>query len=101
MTELYRRAELNADHSVDPGQVVPRPDGGWAFQCPCDLRTVYVNEPPHALEFAEDGVVASMGGSCGFKGAGDIPDNWCHFTIKDGVATMHGDAQCPGAQADA
>ena len=97
---IYQLADLNADNTVHPGQVVRRPDGGWALQCPCDFRTVYVNEPPHSLEFAESGRLDSMGGSCGMHGLGDIPANWCHFTITDGVATMHGDAKCPGAKAD-
>ena len=97
---LYKLSDRNTDNTVDPGQVVRRPDGGWALQCPCNYRTVYVNEPPHSLEFEEDRALKTMGGSCGLHGVGDYPDNWCHFTITDGVSTMHDDAECPGAKVE-
>lgn len=94
---IYRRSELNPDRTVDPGQVVPRPDGGWALQCPCKFRTVYVNEPPFKLTFKEDGTLESLGGSCksgGHTERGDM--GLCHFTLTDGnKVEVHGDCTCP------
>ncbi len=66
------------------------------FRCPCFGRLVYVTAPPHNIQFADDGVLASLGGSCGYHATSGRPQNWCHFTITDGAAEMHGDAQCPG-----
>lgn len=70
------------------------------FRCPCGERLVYVTSPPHTISFLDDGVLASLGGSCGYKAdtAGGSPANWCHFTITDGVAAMHSDSKCPGAR---
>ena len=71
------------------------------FNCPCGERLVYVTSPPHKIEFDNDGVLVSLGGSCGYtpkpKMKPPRPENWCHFTIKDGVVeTMHSDSKCPG-----
>lgn len=66
------------------------------FRCPCGKRLVYVTSPPHSIAFAKDGILKSLGGSCGYQAEGDRPQNWSHFTITDGQATMHGDSKCPG-----
>lgn len=70
------------------------------LNCPCGKRLVYVTEPPHTITFGERGRLDSLGGSCGYRPKPDMdpprPANWCHFTIENGVASMHDDAKCPG-----
>ena len=67
------------------------------FWCPCGHRRVYVTAPPHEIKFDSNGILQSLGGSCGYKANPIRPNNWCHFTIKDGlVDTIHSDAKCPG-----
>lgn len=67
------------------------------FRCPCGERLVYVTSPPHSIRFSKDGRLMSLGGSVGYTARKERPENWCHFTIKDGlVEQMHGDSKCPG-----
>ena len=93
----YYLSEINDDHTVDPGQIVVWQDG-YVFQCPCNLRSVYVACPPHEPEFDEDGGLITLGGSCGWKKAGTLPKNWCHFSITDGEVVIHDDAKCPASE---
>ena len=101
MAELYRRIEGGILPAEGRGVLHFQPSGhveeAVEFWCPCGERRVYVTSPPHTIEFAEDGTLASLGGSCGYRERKGRPDNWCHFTIADGrVETMHGDSKCPG-----
>ena len=104
MPERYTRVE-GSRLDANPGGVLHwKPGDGEAvqFRCPCGERLVYVTSPPHTITFREDGMLASLGGSCGTHAedtAGGRPANWCHFTITDGVAAMHSDAKCPGSDA--
>lgn len=78
------------------------------FLCPCGQRSIYVTSPPHIITFDENGILESLGGSCGYRPVQEVrnkqgevviqakPENWCHFTIDNGIATMHNDSQCPG-----
>ena len=101
---VYRR--LDDDNAkLKPGDVVHwkwEADGEKGnelhFKCPCEFRMVKVTQPPHTITFGEDGILQSLGGSCGYAAQGDRPENWCHFTITDGVAAMHDDAKCPGKE---
>ena len=99
--ELYRK--------TDAEMLEPESRGVWfwdegvkgqaaQFRCPCGERLVYVTSPPHEIEFYDNGVLASLGGSCGYYENVERkrPGNWCHFTITDGRAKMHDDAKCPG-----
>lgn len=96
MSEPYRRIEdAEALKVVGSGAVVEW-SRGVVFRCPCDERHVYVTSPPHEISFREDGVLASLGVSCGYNAREGRPQNWCHFTITDGVAKMHNDSKCPG-----
>ena len=100
MPERYTRVE-GSRLDANPGGVLhwqPGDDEAVQFRCPCGERLVYVTSPPHTITFREDGLLASLGGSCGYKAnpKKGRPANWCHFTITDGVAAMHSDAKCPG-----
>ena len=100
---VYRRVPETEISTVTYGDVVPC---AWAdgivFQCPCNFRTVYVKSPPHQISFEEDGRLTLVG-SCGYRGRGKegekgyLAPNWCHFDMTGGVATMYGDATCPGS----
>ena len=96
----YRKVEGNVLETNSRGVLYWSEPAGEAVQlrCPCSKRLVYVTSPPHKITFRDDGVLASLGGSCGYRAdtAGGRPQNWCHFTITDGVAAMHSDAKCPG-----
>ena len=76
------------------GSVVAR-ENGVLFWCPCDFRVVHVSSPPHKISFDGQGRLTLVG-SCGFRAHGKRPEIWCHFSVSGGVATMHGDSQCPG-----
>ena len=95
MIDAYRRAVAQPDGSLPAGDVVEWGEG-FVFQCPCDERTVYVACPPHAVEFADDGKLLTLGGSCGYRARARRPANWCHFSLVDGAVQMHSDARCPG-----
>ena len=93
----YRRGteeELNRGEHV----AVPWEDG-VVLKCPCGKRDVYVAEPPHEIKFDENGTLTLVG-SCGYKEnkAHERPQNWCHFSIKDGNVETHMDSQCPGSK---
>lgn len=100
MTDLYRKAK-SLELLAKSREVFhwDGPDGeAVQFRCPCGERLVYVKSPPHTIEFWDDGILASLGGSCGYRVQSEKnrPANWCHFTITDGIPTIHGDARCPG-----
>ena len=101
MSEPYRKIEGSELEAHSRGVLYWSKASGEAaqFRCPCGDRLVYVTSPPHTITFRDDGVLASLGGSCGYgaKPEKERPANWCHFTITDGVAAMHGDSICPGA----
>ena len=81
------------------------------FLCPCGGREVYVTSPPHQITFDEEGKL-TLDGSVGSRPLSgphehrmvhgvslhDLPANWCHISIKGGVAKMYDDAKCPGSQ---
>ena len=103
MDDLYRK--IDGDVLPDSGRGVvyfrthSNREGAVQFWCPCGKRRVYVTSPPHIITFDKDGVLKSLGGSCGYHESRHLgrPQNWCHFTIKDGkVETMHSDSKCPG-----
>ena len=100
MSEKYRKVEGGILESATRGVLYWSEKQGEAVQfwCPCGERLVYCTSPPHTIEFDDAGVVASLGGSCGYKANEDKgrPSNWCHFTVTDGRAKIHGDAKCPG-----
>ena len=101
MSRLYRKIEGSVleVQSLDVLHWGVPTDEAVQFWCPCGERLVYVTSSPHKITFREDGVLESLGGSCGYKAnpKKGRPENWCHFTIKNGVAKMHGDSGCPGA----
>ena len=74
-------------------------EGGAHFLCPCDQRPVYVTSPPHGIEFDSHGVL-TLKGSRGYAANERLerPANWCHFSIADGVPSMHSDSKCPGSR---
>jgi len=67
------------------------------FRCPCGDRAVYVVEPPHGIQFDDQGRL-TIEGSCGYKArpSKGRPANWCHFFIRGGEYEMCSDTQCPG-----
>ena len=79
------------------GVVADNP-GHITFRCPCDLREVTVTSPPHTITLEDYGgkLLLTLDGSVGMEAQGQLPTNWCHFHIKQGVPAMCGDAQCPG-----
>ena len=93
---VYTKTEAVRAGEVPEGHVIPWQDG-VVFRCPCGYRTVYIASPPHTIEFDDDGVL-TLDPSCGYKARENLkrPQNWCHFHIKGGSATMCSDAQCPG-----
>lgn len=99
MSELYHRSDSKV-LTPESKQVWYREDPpAVMFHCPCGKRLVYCTQPPHTIEFNEAGVLVSLGGSCGYhkNEHPPRPQNWCHFTIKDGrVEHMHSDSRCPG-----
>ena len=106
MTELYRKA-ASPEQAKTLRRGKSRRVCYWEegdkkavqFNCPCGARLVYVTQPEHTITFREDGVLESLGGSCGYHERPDLgrPQNWCHFTIQGGkVETMHTDSKCPG-----
>lgn len=72
---------------------------GINFRCPCDKRLVYLQVPPHEIEFSQEGLL-TVHNSIGSHE--DLhrqrPQNWCHFYVEDGFPRMATDAQCPGAK---
>lgn len=103
MSDEYRLVEgqrLDTEsHDVVRINVVPDRDLGIGFQCPCGLRTVYVTQPPHEIQFDDVGRLTLVG-SVGFRARGEYPANWCHFDMTGGKATMYSDAKCPGSEAN-
>ena len=65
----------------------------YNFICPCGDRVVSVKCPPHEVTFDERGWM-SIKNSCGYSKTKTRPENWCHFSIKNGVPIMHEDSQC-------
>ena len=90
------------------GPVLAWENRAVVFLCPCGGREVYVTSPPHTISFPDnqlhlDGSVGSrpIAGEKDFRlvhgeALHNLPANWCHFFVKDGVYEMCGDAQCPG-----
>ena len=72
---------------------------GVAFQCPCGERQCYVAAPPHTITFDGSNVL-TLDPSCGFKARGHLPQNWCHFFLKNGQVEMCSDAKCPGGSGE-
>ena len=71
-------------------------DDGATFRCPCGKRQVLIKQPPHHVSFDKEGVI-TIDGSMGYHKTMERPENWCHFSIENGLAEMHEDALCPGA----
>ena len=80
------------------GAVVPIKKG-VLFRCPCGDLDFYVAPSTHTITFDEQNKL-TLDGSVGSHKHPDhdppLPQNWCHFHIKDGAAVMTADAQCPG-----
>ena len=64
---------------------------------PCGERTVYIASPPHGIAFGPYGEL-TLSGSVGYKAQEKLKrqQNWCHFDMTGGTATMYPDAECPG-----
>jgi len=115
---IYRKSRDTATEYHRPsdadGTVIHWPFGSDApqaivFVCPCGGREVYVTSPPHLISFDAEGAL-TLDGSVGSRRVGpspdfrrvhgrnlsDLPANWCHFLVENGVATMCDDAACPG-----
>ena len=100
MTVVYRKEAgepryLEGAERIPHGRVVRTPDGHLFFRCPCDDRDVFVTQPPHTASYDEAGRL-TLDGSCGSYQNGDLPENWCHFSIKGGMVEIHSDSVCPG-----
>ena len=97
---LYRKTD-QSPRSLTPGWVWHWDEGergaACQFRCPCGERSVYVTSPPHGISFDTEGLL-TLKGSVGYAARDSHPENWCHFKMEAGVATMYGDAQCPGAK---
>ena len=90
----YHKAEVDV-HGPGSREVMDW-QNGIVFFCPCDERRVYITSPPHTVTFDAAGVL-TLDPSIGYRENERHPQNWCHFFLKDGVATMCADTQCPGA----
>ena len=94
----YKKAEENKDGTLYSGQVIPWANG-VVFKCPCVERDVYVASPPHEISFDNEGRL-TLDGSVGSREdkSRNRATNWCHFWIKNGIAKIAEDSQCPGKQ---
>lgn len=69
-----------------------------AFYCPCGERALIVDRQAHGIEEkCEMGELINAEKSFGYRETEKHPADWCHFSIKSGVATVHKGSSCPGA----
>ena len=95
---LYRKIAVDR-HGPGSREVMDW-QSGIVFFCPCDERRVYITSPTHTITFDSDGVL-TLDPSCGYRESEygqRHPQNWCHFWLKDGEATMVSDSKCPGSE---
>ena len=107
MTPEYK---LNPDGTYAPkrmaiGEVVSLSNKRFAFLCPCGIRVVIVTNAAHKASFDSEGRM-TLKHSVGTKGwiqtikepfiREGLPLEWCHFVVKNGIATVCNNAQCYG-----
>ena len=95
LTAKYRKVPVD-DYGPGSREVMDWHQG-VVFMCPCDYERRYITSPPHAISFGDDGIL-SLEPSIGYRERRDLDrkENWCHFYIRDGTASMVGDSECPG-----